>query len=164
MFPTPTFVPSKECSGVRFVTSPAENKNKKGSMQLDCEPQGPLWVFKQRNPDAIAALRTLNYHADVFRVMLESMFTYFCRADSSSFRVCNSSGVMHQIISPKYTCLRQLVITERSDFLTLQRAITEVISQIPPCEENILGTFLLEDAMQTDIVTLSSQLKAAFIR
>lgn len=50
------------------------------------------------------------------------------------------------------------------DFLTLQPAITEVISQISPCEENVLGTFLLEDARQTDIVTLSSQLKAVFTR
>lgn len=133
-------------------------------MQTGCEPQGPLWVLKQRNLEAKAALRILNYHADALQVMLESTCTYFYWADSSSFTVCNSAGVMHQVISAKHTCLKRLVIIERSDFLTLQRAIAKVISQISPCEENILGSFLLEDAMQTDIVTLSSQLKAAFIR
>lgn len=114
MFPTPTFVPSKECSGVRFVTSPAENKTKKGSMQMDCEPRGPLWALKQRNLKAKTALRILNYHADAFWVMLGSTCTYFYGASSSSFTVLNPSRAIHQIMSPKYTCLQQPAITETS--------------------------------------------------
>lgn len=61
--------------------------------------------------------------------------------------------------------LEQPAINKYSNFLTRHRAITKVISQIAPCtEKHILGTFRLEDATQTDIVALSSQLKAAFVR
>lgn len=61
MFPTPTFVPLKECSGVRLVTSPAENKNKKGLMN----PNGPCGCWKQKNLKAKAALRIFNYQISV---------------------------------------------------------------------------------------------------
>lgn len=81
---------------------------------MDCEPQGPLWVLKQRNLEAKAALRILNYHADAFQVTLESVCIYFYWADSSSFTVLNSPRATHQIISPKYTRLKQLAITESS--------------------------------------------------
>jgi len=114
MFPTSAFVPLKECSGVRFFTSPAGNGNEKGSMQMDREPRGPLRVSTQRNLEAKAALRILHYCADAFWVLLESTCSYFCWADSSSVTLPDWSGATHPVISPKYTGLKQLAIAESS--------------------------------------------------
>lgn len=96
--------------------------------------------------------------------VLESTCIHSDCADSSSFTVLDSVGVMHQIIGPRSAPVGQQAISKQSDFLTQQRAITKVISQLSPHEENTLGAFLLEDAKQTDMVALFSQLKAAFIR